>query len=285
MKFPVILRRLNRRVHKNDFGHVLIVAGSRPLLGAGALCSLAALRCGAGLVTLGVPESLNETAQKKISPAIMTWPLPETKEKTVGESAFRKIQKKFSSFQALAIGPGLSGNTETKKFILKIIARSSVPLIIDADALNALSEDLTPLYQNRGVKILTPHPGEMSRLTGLKKSVIEARREEVAQKFAREFHCCLLLKGDRTVVASPDGKVYVNKTGNAGMATAGSGDVLTGMIAAFLAQGLEDFEAARWGAYLHGLAGDTAAKKIPKASLTATDIIEAIPRAIRHAHR
>ncbi len=279
MRLPTSLLCRNRSAHKNDFGHVLILAGSRGMMGAGALTSLAAMRAGAGLVTLGVPESLNAVAQKKISFVVMTWPLAETKEQTLAPKAFLQISKHISSFQVLAIGPGLSTNKETQNFILKVISNISIPMVIDADALNALSLNINVLKKSRGVKILTPHAGEMARLIKMKKETVAQNRQPIAVDFAHRFNCTLLLKGYKTVVASPDGKVYLNTTGNAGMATAGSGDVLTGMIAAFLAQGLSAFDAAKFGAYLHGTAGDMAQKKKATASLIATDIIDNIPNA------
>lgn len=150
------------------------------------------------------------------------------------------------------------------------------PMVIDADALNALEGHAAVLLKNPTEKILTPHVGEMARLTGLKKEFIEKNRLKVAKEFAQKNRCVIVLKGHRTLVASPEGKTYINTTGNAGMATAGSGDVLTGMIAALLAQGIEAFESARFGVYLHGLAGDWAAKVRSKAALIATDIIEQI---------
>ena len=250
------------------------------MLGAAALTSLAAMRSGAGLVTVGVPQSLNTALHKKIASIIMTWPLQETKQRTLSFSSYSNIKKAFHKHNTLALGPGLSQNPSTRKLILKLIATAPVPMVIDADALNALSRDHSPLTRNHTPKVLTPHPGEMSLLTGLKKEFIEQNRSAVAKNFAKKFNCVLLLKGHRTVVASP-GKIYINHTGNPGLATAGSGDVLTGMIAAFLAQGLSAFEAAKWGAYLHGKAGDRAAKKYSRPSLIASDVIEFIPEAMK----
>jgi len=269
-------------MHKNDFGHILILVGSRNMIGAATLTSLAAMRSGAGLVTVGIPESLNNVVQKKISSVVMTWPLKETKEITLSLAAYPQITKRLDSFNALAIGPGLSTHSATQRLILKIIHHSKLPLVIDADALNALAKNLNLLKKNKGVKILTPHPGEMSRLTSLTKDFIEGNRQKIAKDFAKKHHCTILLKGHRTVVASPEGKTYINQTGNPGMATAGSGDVLTGIIAAFLGQGLSAFDAAKYGAYLHGLAGDLAAKKFSQTALIATDIIDHIPQAIKN---
>lgn len=277
-----MLLRKNADVHKNTFGHVLILAGSPGMLGAGCLASLAALRAGAGLVTLGVPKSLNLTAQKKAANEVMTLPLEESSRQTLSVQAFQSIEKFSAQCQAVALGPGLTTEPGTQKLVQQIIARLKQPLIIDADALNSLAGHLPLLTKTSTPKILTPHPGEMARLLGVKKEAVEKNRRRVAQDFAQKYKCVLLLKGYQTVVASSQGKVYINKTGNAGMATAGSGDVLTGMIASLAGQGLSVFEAARWGAYLHGKAGDLAAKLRSKASLIASDIIDCIPSALKN---
>ncbi|MFH1360106.1 MAG: NAD(P)H-hydrate dehydratase [Candidatus Omnitrophota bacterium] len=278
---PAPLLRQKKNVHKNTFGHVLVLAGSRHMMGAAALTSLAALRAGAGLVTLGVPKSLNGVAQKKISPTIMTLSLNETKDQALSIAALSQIQKRFLSFAVLAIGPGLSQHQSTQKLIRKIVAVSPIPLVIDADACNALSKNPEILLKNKAQKIITPHPGEMSRLTGLRKSDIEKDRTKVAKDFAKKYRCIVLLKGNRTVVADQRGRLYINRTGNPGMATAGCGDVLTGIIAAFLAQGLSAFNAAKFAAYIHGRAGDLAAKKRSMTSMIATDILEKVSGAIR----
>ena len=250
------------------------------MVGAAALTALAAMRCGAGLVTIGIPKSLNAVIQKKISPVIMTLPLKETTRQTLSAAAFSQIHAKLSQFAAIALGPGLTTHPGTQQFVIKIISSCKTPMVIDADALNILAKHLSILKKNKAPKVLTPHPGEMSRLTNLSRNSIEKNRRKTAGEFAKKFHCTLLLKGHRTIVASAKGRVYINSTGNAGMATAGSGDVLTGIIAAFLAQGLSDFESAKWGAYIHGKAGDLAAKKRTKLSMIATDIIEQIPHAV-----
>ena len=251
------------------------------MLGAGALSSLAAIRAGAGLVTLGIPKSLNLTAQKKISNVVMTFPLTETKEQTLSLSSLKQIKENIKKFTCLAIGPGLSTNKSTQKLILEIIENSKIPLVIDADALNAASLDKTVLKKSLCEKILTPHPGEMARLTRLSKTLIEKNRKKISLDFARKYKCVLLLKGNNTIVASKEGKTYINKTGNTGMAKAGSGDVLTGIIAAFIAQGLSAFDASKFGVYIHGKAGDIAAKQKTKTSMIATDIIDNIGQAIK----
>lgn len=281
MRLPAPLSRRRAGVHKNQFGHVCVIAGSRRMLGAAALTSLAAMRAGAGLVTVGVPQSLNGIAQKKISNVVMTWPLRETKEQTLALAAWGQIEAAWDKFNVFAIGPGLSAQESTQRLIRKLIAVCPKPIVIDADALDALCGHLEILRQTETLKILTPHPGEMARLVHRSKDDIEKNRRQAAVEFARTYGCVLLLKGHRTVVASPDGKVYVNTTGNAGMATAGSGDVLTGMIAALVGQGLTVFEAAKCGAYLHGKAGDLAAQAKTKLAMIASDIIDNIPAVVK----
>ncbi|HOW36307.1 MAG TPA: NAD(P)H-hydrate dehydratase [Candidatus Omnitrophota bacterium] len=281
MRLPAPLLRRNKNAQKYDFGHVLILAGSENMMGAAALTALAAMRSGAGLTTLGIPKKLNAVAQKKLSPVVMTWPLAQTAQGTLANAAFTQINKKLSAFDALALGPGLSRHKQTQNLILRIIGLAPGPLVADADALYAIAQRPSVLLKSKAEKILTPHVGEMARLTGLKKDFIEKNRKAVAAKFAKKYNCVLLLKGRQTIVASPEGKIYVNATGNAGMATAGSGDVLTGMLAAFLGQGLMAFEASKLASYIHGKAGDLAAKEKGKAGLIATDIIERIPDALR----
>lgn len=262
---------------------MLILAGCERMLGAAALATLAAIRSGAGLVTLGVPKSLNLAAQKKITSAVMTLPLPETNHKTISLPAFAEIKKMYHHYTAIVLGPGMGTHHSTQKFILKVIATSPVPLVIDASALNALADGnhLKLITKTPTVKILTPHPGEMKSLTGMAKEYIHKNRAKVAKKFAQKYNCVVVLKGHRSVVASGSGRIYINKTGNPGMATAGSGDVLSGMIGAFLAQGLNAFEAAKWGAYLHGKAGDFAAKDKTRLSMIAGDIVDNIPKTIK----
>lgn len=283
-KLPTPLARRQPDAYKNEFGHVCVIAGSAKMLGAAALTSLAAMRAGAGLVTAAVPASLNAAAQKKISNVVMTLPLKETREQTISVDAFTQIRRAYDQFDVFAVGPGLSRHPATQRLILKIIGTSPKPLVIDADALYALSGHTEILRETGTLKVLTPHPGEMARLVNRSKEYVEENRRQTALEFAREYDCVVLLKGHRTLVASPHGKLYVNTTGNAGMATAGSGDVLTGMIAALLGQGLTGFESAKFGAYWHGKAGDLAAKRKTRATMIASDIIEEIPNALKSIH-
>ena len=266
--------------HKGDYGHIFILAGSLGLSGAAVLCANSAMRSGAGLVTLGVPEGVYSIIAKKAYPEVMVRPLAETKDKTLSLKAYPAIMSLIEKTDVLAIGPGLSRNPQTQKLIRRIISNIHKPMVIDADALNALSGNLEILRINPNLKILTPHPGEFSRLSGAPRVYIQKNRETLAKKFAYDYNIILVLKGHNTVVASPN-KLYVNKTGNPGMATAGSGDVLTGIISALLGQGLNGFSAAKTGAYLHGLAGDLAAKEKTQAALIASDIIKNIPEGIK----
>lgn len=285
MRLPAPLLRRQSRPHKNRFGHALILAGSGRMLGAAALTSLAALRSGAGLVTLGIPRELNLTAQRKITAEVMTWPLAQTDGQSLSSRAMAALRAQWSAYAAIGLGPGLSTHPSTRNLVLKVIAESPVPLVIDADALNNLAARPSVLTETVTPKILTPHPGEMSRLRGSKFSDDDATRRKICLEFARRHRSVVLLKGHRTVVAAPDGRDYVNRSGNVGMATAGSGDVLTGIITGFCAQGIDAFTAAKCGAWIHGLAGDTAARKKGKAAMIASDIIEALPQALRQAAR
>jgi NAD(P)H-hydrate epimerase len=247
------------------------------MLGAAALSSLAAMRSGSGLVTAAVPCGLNLTLQKKISNCVMTKPLAQSRAGAFSLKALGPLKKIWDRFDAIAIGPGIGRDPGTQQFARQVIIHCPKALVIDADALFALTGHTQILLKAKGARILTPHSGEMSRLVDRPVRDIESSRLKTARDFAMGFNCVLLLKGHRTVVASPQGKIYVNHTGNVGMATAGSGDVLTGMITAFLGQGLAPYEAARNGAYYHGKAGDLAARKRSKASMIASDIIEQIP--------
>ena len=279
-------RKLN--THKSDYGHIFILAGSLGFTGAAVLCVNSAMRAGAGLVTLGIAKSLYPIVAKRIFLEVMARPLPETKDRTLSLSAYRQIYNLSKKADVLALGPGLSKNPSTQKLVRKIISSIHTPLVIDADGLNALAGHLDLLLSAIRYPlsaILTPHPGEFSRLTGKSSAYIQKNREILAKKFASDYNVILVLKGHRTIVAGPGKKIYVNKTGNPGMATAGSGDVLTGMLAALMGQGLGGFEAAKSGVYLHGLAGDLAAKEKTQAGMLASDIIEKIPEAIKLANR
>jgi len=273
------------KAHKGDFGHILILAGSAQFSGAAVLCSSAAMRAGAGLVTLGIPGGLNNAFIKIKPPEVMLKPLAQTPELTLSIKALAQIKKILDKVDILVVGPGLSQNRSTQNLIRKIIADVNKSMVIDADGLNALVGHLDLLHitghRSQVVRILTPHPGEMSRLLNISINEIQRSRKDIAQRFAKDYNCIIVLKGYRTVVADAERKAYTNKTGNPGMASAGSGDVLTGMIAAFLGQGLDGFNAAKYAVYLHGLAGDLAAREKTQPGMIASDIIDKIPEAIK----
>jgi NAD(P)H-hydrate epimerase len=284
MRLPTRLLRRKSRSHKGDFGHIFILAGSSRYSGAAILCSEAAMRTGAGLVTLGIPKSLNSPIIKRKPKEVMTLPLPETSGGALDLAGFKKIKDFIQDVDILVLGPGMSQEKTTQELIRRLLLTIDKPTVIDADGLNALVGHLNILVTQDNRKrttILTPHPGEMARLLGVSIKKIQSQRKSFAQKFARFYKITVVLKGNNTVVADYKGKLYVNKTGNPGMATAGSGDVLTGMVAAFLGQGLEVFAAAKYAVYLHGLAGDLAAKEKTQLGMIASDIIDKIPEAIK----
>ena len=334
-----------RASHKGSYGRVLVVAGSTGMTGAAALASEAALRIGAGLVTLAIPKSLNPILEVKLS-EVMTLPLPETEAGSLAESAAEPILKFVEKTKSvMAIGPGLSQQPETVSLVHKLVqAKSAFGRVIDADGLNALAQtiishdadvagdrpppygsktsrddvarDRPPPYGSKTSRdddmvedrptpyasgtvargpvpralsntntVFTPHPGEMARLIGKPISAIEADRIGTAQQFAQEWGVTLLLKGAPTVTACADGSTWINSTGNPGMATAGMGDVLTGIIAGLMAQGLSGETAAVLGSYLHGLAGDIAAASLGMHGLIASDVLNAVPQAVQKAER
>jgi NAD(P)H-hydrate epimerase len=278
----LLLRKLNS--HKGDFGHIFILAGSYRFSGAGLLCAESALRSGAGLVTLAVPEKIINAIIKIKPKEIMLLPLNQTEEGFFSFKSYKKIKDFLKKIDILVIGPGLGQHNSTQKLIRKIIMGIDKPLVLDADGINALVGHLKILSAIRytlSARILTPHPGEMARLLGKSVEEIQRNRKNIAKSFSKSYNCILVLKGYKTVVAEPAGKIYINNTGNPGMATAGSGDVLTGIIASFLGQGLDAFSAVKYAVYLHGLAGDLAAKEKTQLGMIASDIIEKIPEAIK----
>ncbi len=284
-KLPELTPR-EKNTHKGSYGRVLVLAGSPGLTGAAYLCSKAALRSGAGIVTLGIPESLNLIMETKLT-CVMTYPLPETKASTLSNKGRGKILKLCESHDVVALGPGLSQQPETRELILWLIKNIDRTMLIDADGLNALANNVNVLHKTKKDVVLTPHPGEMSRLTGLRSAKdVQKGRVNTAAHFVKsiqkksgdEKKLVLVLKGDKTIVADYE-KVYVNRTGNPGMATAGTGDVLTGIIVSLIGQGLDVFDASQLGVYIHGLAGDIAAKKKGELSMIASDIIDCLPDA------
>ena len=284
-------RAEGRDSNKGTFGTALLFAGSQGLIGAAVLCAEAAARTGAGLTTLAVPQDAQTAVMSRINPVVMTRGLPQTGHGAFALSALEPALALAEKGRAAGIGPGLGGtrDSDTRAFVRGFVSRCPVPLVIDADALNILS-----MEDDRGASlvsarpaptILTPHPGEMGRLLGMDTQAVQADRRRNAEQAAALFGGTALLKGARTLIASPDGTLNVNATGNAGMATGGMGDTLTGIITALLACGLGAHEAASAGAYLHGLAGDLVKEaQGGKAGLLATDIISALPRALARCH-
>jgi len=266
--------------HKGTFGHVAVIAGSTGMTGAACLTSMAALRAGAGLVTLGVPASLNPIFENKLT-EVMTLPLEDESTGHFISRSIDEIKKLITGKDVLAIGPGWGKNCDGLEVLRNILAEFSISIVIDADALNHISQDVELLSKHKGPVIITPHPGEMARLT--KKSVKEVVEFPVdtAQKLARDYDIIVLLKGAASVVAHPDGRIYFNRSGNSGMGTGGSGDILTGIIASFIAQGYSPYDAAVYGCYVHGRAGDYAKDRLGETGMIAGDILDALPLVLK----
>jgi hydroxyethylthiazole kinase-like uncharacterized protein yjeF len=270
--------------HKGDFGHVLVLAGSIGKTGAAAMAAKAALRAGAGLVTVATAKSALPIIAS-LGMEFMTEPLPETEAGTISLRALDdgRLDQLVEGKSVLAVGPGIGMVPETAELVRTALNRYDVPAVVDADGLNAFAGCMGSLRAKDRVRILTPHPGEMARLTGQKTAEILAHRVEVARGFARKHQVTLVLKGYRTLTAAPDGQVWVNPSGNPGMATGGTGDVLTGLIAGLLAQypARPETNVVAAAVYLHGLAGDIAARDLGEISLIAGDLLDALPRAFR----
>jgi hydroxyethylthiazole kinase-like uncharacterized protein yjeF len=265
--------------HKGRTGHVLVIAGSRGKTGAAAMSAASALRVGAGLVTLGVPESLNPILESLLVEA-MTLPLPDQGTGLLLEEAFDAIVQAADAKQSLALGPGMGTASHTRNLTARIIREIDLPMVIDADGLNNLVGHMGGLKARKNSTVLTPHPGEMARLTGLSTKEIQQDRLTAARRLAAETRTHVVLKGARTVVAEPDGRAWINPTGNPGMAAGGMGDVLTGLITGLLAQGCTASEACRAGVFLHGLAADILAQRTCQGFL-ATEVMDTVPQAIQ----
>jgi NAD(P)H-hydrate epimerase len=287
--------RVNTRdANKGSYGHVLVFGGSAGFAGAPTMTSEAASRTGAGLVTLAVPIGIQQAIMARVSPVIMTLGMKQTNQGTFGVEALESALESAERATSVALGPGIGRDDEVARFVRDFVARCPSPLVLDADALDLLAREPRrgePLIRSRKAPtILTPHPGEMGRLLGIGTAAVESDRRSAAQSAAKGYGCTVLLKGARTLIASADGVLYLNTTGNPGMATGGMGDVLTGMVAALLAQKLGPLEASAAGAFVHGLAGDRAARdlggnfglrgNLGATGLIATDLILRIPRSI-----
>jgi NAD(P)H-hydrate epimerase len=262
--------------HKGNAGHLLVLAGSPGKTGAAAMTALSAMRIGCGLVSLGIPRGLNPILEGQIL-EVMTCPLPQTVDGFLDEASFTSIMELLSDKKCLAIGPGIGTDGGVKKLCLRVLKESTCPVVIDADALNHLAGNIDELRSIKGPVVLTPHPGEMARLSGKSVGDIQKDRIESARNFSLAFKVHTVLKGARTIVAHPDGEVYVNPTGNSGMASGGMGDVLTGLVAGLIAQGYPLVAATHMAVYLHGMAADTLSKTRGPFGFLASDVMHRIP--------
>src|SRR6266850_532238 len=275
--------------HKGSFGHVLVVGGSLGKSGAAAMAGMAALRSGAGLVTIATPRSVLSSVAG-FAPELMTEGLPETAEGTIALDALGHLEGMEENKSVVAVGPGLSRHADTAEFVRLLAAKCRLPLVIDADGLNAFEGKAGELSGRSRPLIITPHPGEMARITGLSTAQVQEDRVKIARDFATSHRCIVILKGAHTVVAHHDGVVWINTTGNPGMATGGTGDILTGMVAAMVGQAVAGSGAKDSGrlllhilaaVFLHGLAGDLARDHLGEHSLIATDLLKYLPAAFR----
>ena len=265
--------------HKGNYGHVLILAGSRGKGGAAGLSALAALRAGCGLCTLALPDSCQKAFE--LHPMeVMTVPLPETSSGALSLKAKEPIIKLLEEKSAVAMGPGLTTEPETVQLIGELLPHITCPLILDADALNALENNLNWMGSLKSA-VLTPHPKELSRLTGLSTQAIQANRINITTEFAQKYSVILLLKGVPSLIGTPEGNLYLNSTGNPGMATGGSGDVLTGVIAGLAAQNIPLIQSTIAGAYIHGYSGDIFSKNEAQTNLIAGDLLRNLPETLK----
>lgn len=267
--------------NKGSYGHVLLVGGSLGKAGSVAMAGMAALRAGAGLSTVATTRSVLGTVAG-FHPEIMTEPLPETDAGAISINAEDRIQELAKAMSVVAIGPGIAQYPQTSEFVRSSVVKLQLPIVLDADGLNAFEGRTGELNGNGRTLVITPHPGEMARLAGLSIPDVQKDRLGVARKFAREHDLIVVLKGHRTLIVRPDGEAWVNTTGNPGMATGGTGDILTGMVAGMMAQHPKDaFAAVLAAVHLHGLAGDAIREIVGEHSLVATDLLRGLPKAFR----
>ena len=266
--------------HKGHTGHLLVVAGAPGKTGAAAMAAMAAMRAGAGLVTLAAPNGINPILASRVL-EVMTALLPEIEDGRLGMSAFEAIRDLLAGKRCLAVGPGLGQAPDTRELLQRLVVESRLPLVIDADGLNNLAGATAILKESAAPVVMTPHPGEMARLAETTVAAVQADRITCAREFARTFKVHLVLKGAHTVIAHPDGFIFINSTGNSGMASGGMGDVLTGLIAGFITQGFPISAACHLGVYLHGAAADRQAKHKGPWGYLASDVIAGIPSEIR----
>jgi hydroxyethylthiazole kinase-like uncharacterized protein yjeF len=267
--------------NKGNFGHVLVIGGSVGKAGSVAMAGIAALRTGAGLSTVATPKSVLATVAG-FHPEVMTEPLDETDSGSISTRASGATDILIKAKTVLAVGPGISRNPETSEFVRNLVMKCKTPLVLDADGLNAFEGRASELNGKGRTLVITPHPGEMARLAASTIAAVRRDRINIARTFAREHELIVVLKGHRTLIAQPDGTVWVNTTGNPGMATGGTGDILTGMVSGLIAQNPERIVEAVFAAvHLHGLAGDVARESMGEHSLVATDLVRALPEAFR----
>ena len=265
--------------HKGDYGKVLVVAGSKGMTGSACLCAMGALRAGSGLVTCAVPETLNVIMESKLTEA-MTLSLPaDTEGAAFGIKAVDGILEFAKKCDVVAIGPGLGKTPAIRKIVAEIVKKIMCPIVLDADGLNAISGKIEILKKRTGVTVITPHPGEAGRLLGSDASRVQENRLDAAKQLSDLTGAVVCLKGHKTIVVGPDSEIFINDTGNSGMGTGGTGDVLTGIIASFIGQGLDAYGASVSGVYLHGLAGDIAAQRKGIFSMIASDLLDSLHEA------
>lgn len=275
-----ILPVRSKNSSKGDFGRVLLVTGSSGMTGAGCLAAVSAFRTGAGLVYIASPASISFIYACNVMEAINIQ-LEDERKGILSKRCISVLDFSMRGKSVIAVGPGLTTILGVKNVVKHILKKSNVPLVIDADALNIISKRVSLLAEIRAGAVITPHPGEMSRLTGKSIEYIMANRIETAREFAVKWRVTVVLKGADTVTALPNGDTYINSTGNPGMATAGAGDVLTGVIASLIGQGIPMEKAAVTGVYLHGLAGDIASAEFGEYGMIASDIAAKLPAAIK----
>jgi len=272
-------KKRRNSTHKGSYGHLFILSGSLGKTGAAAMAGKAALEMGAGLVTVGTPQSCLPIVARSMM-ELMTEPLAETDEWTLSENALSQVKNLLKGKDAVLIGPGISTHQSTSKLIMSLLPSIEVPALLDADALNILSSHPEVLKSMSSPVVVTPHPGEFARMIHVSTKKVMEDKLKLAPEFAKEYGVYVVLKGYRTITATPDGKIFINPTGNPGMASGGSGDVLSGMIASLIMQGNDLLGAVLASVYVHGLSGDIAVKKIGEKSLVAGDIINFLPQSI-----
>jgi hydroxyethylthiazole kinase-like uncharacterized protein yjeF len=265
--------------NKGTYGRAFIAAGSKDMAGAAVMCIKSALRCGTGIVEAGVPKCIQDTVAPMAMEAIIRG--IDEEEGHMANCSIESMLKYINSSTGYAIGPGLTAKRDMTELLKAIISRAEVPGVIDADGLNILAQDIKMLYNAKSAIIVTPHPGEAARLLGRTVKEIQSDRIGWAKRLSEGYGVVAVLKGANTIISSPDGEVFINTTGNPGMAKGGAGDILTGMIVSFLAQGFSPIDAAKCGVYLHGLSGDMASERLGEYGMKAGDIIDFIPAAIK----